>query len=206
MKRTLRAITLLAALAVPGLAHAAASAVATADVNLRAGPSTSYPVVTVVGGGNNVTVYGCLEGGRWCDVTYRGARGWIAANYLAYLQNGRRYTTDVPRRLSAPVVTFSFGTYWDNYYTHRDFYRHRDRYRHGHYDRHRERRYDHRDRYDRHERDRDRREARREWREERREARREWREERREARRDWRDGRHDGWRDGGDRQEWWRRH
>ncbi len=102
MKRTLGAFALVAAIAAPGLAQAAANAIATADVNLRAGPSTGYPVVDVVDGGNNVTVYGCLEDGSWCDVSYHGARGWISANYLAYLQGGQRYTRNVPARIQRP--------------------------------------------------------------------------------------------------------
>lgn len=136
MKRTLGAIALISTIAVPGLAQAAA-AIATSDVNLRAGPSTNYPVVTVVDGGDNVRVFGCLEAGDWCDVAYSGARGWVSSNYLAYLDNGRRYTSRVPERVGAPVITFSFGSYWDDHYRSRGFYRDRGRWdpRHGRYDR-----------------------------------------------------------------------
>lgn len=176
MKRTLGAIALLAAFAAPTLAHAAASAIATTDVNMRAGPSTAYPVVTVIGGGNNLTVYGCLEGGAWCDVNYRGARGWMSGNYLAYLERGPRYT--------APVVTFSFGSYWDDHYRGYGFYRDRDRYRHWRHDR-----YD--DRWDRRERRWDRRDDRRDWRDERREVRQERRDVR-NARQELREARRNG--------------
>ncbi|ESR27311.1 SH3 domain-containing protein [Lutibaculum baratangense] len=180
MKRFLGALALVSALAVPGLAHAA-SAIATADVNLRAGPSTGYPVVTVIGGGQNVEVNGCLQSYTWCDVTYRGARGWMSANYLAYLEGGRRYTDRVPARIGAPIITFSFGNYWDRHYRHYGFYRDRERY-HRHWDRY-DRRDDRRDWRDH------RRSDRRDWRDDRRSDRRDWRDDRRSDRRDWRDDR-----------------
>lgn len=159
LNKTFGAAVLVSAFAVPGIANAAASAIATADVNLRAGPSTRYPVVDVIDGGDNVRVYGCLESGSWCDVSYRGDRGWMSANYLAYLEGGRRYTDNVIARIGVPFITFSFGNYWNDYYRGYDFY-------------------DDWDYYD------DRRELRREIRRERREDRREIRRERRDDRRD----------------------
>ena len=52
LKRWLLALGLLAGAA--GLAEAATVAVATGNVNLRAGPSTAYPVVTVVPAGARI--------------------------------------------------------------------------------------------------------------------------------------------------------
>ncbi len=61
---------LLALTATPG---AAASALATGDVNMRASPSTSAPVVQTIPGGSNVEVLGCGSG--WCEVVFGGRAG-----------------------------------------------------------------------------------------------------------------------------------
>ncbi len=184
MTRRLKLTTLIlaGAMLVPGIASAA-TAFATGNVNLRAGPSTAYPAVNVVPAGNDVRVFGCLSNRSWCDVDYYGQRGWMSSNYLAFEQRGTRYTgTRVVERIAAPTVTFQIGTYWDDHYRDRSFYSDRGRYDPGYgrgYDRGYDRGYE-RDRREY------RREARRDWREDRRE----WREDRRdwrEDRRDWRD-------------------
>ncbi|RYD23588.1 MAG: hypothetical protein EOP89_11895, partial [Lysobacteraceae bacterium] len=115
------AVSLLAASAAQ-----AATAIATTNVNLRAGPSTQYPAVDVVRGGEDVRVFGCLETRSWCDVGFRGFRGWMSSNYLAIVDTGRRYTgSQVIDRIDAPVIGFSFGGYWDDHYRDRSFYRQR---------------------------------------------------------------------------------
>jgi len=169
------AVALLATLLAPGAAMAA-SAIATTNVNLRAGPSTEYPAVNVVGAGHGVTVYGCLSSRSWCDVSYAGQRGWMSSNYLAFVDRGRRYTgANAVTALHAPVVTFSFGKYWDSHYRGRPFYRERDRWEHRDF---------RDDRRDVREEQRERRDARQDLREERRDvrdARKDLREERRDV-------------------------
>jgi uncharacterized protein YraI len=166
MKKTiLGAAVVLAAAGLPGIASAASTAIATTNVNLRAGPSTAYPAVNVVAAGDDVRVFGCLSNRSWCDVAYGRQRGWMSSNYLAYVEAGRRYTGPrVVTRIGAPTISFSVGNYWDNHYRGRSFYRDRARW----------------DRDDR-----------REWRQERREDRREARQDRREDRREWRQDRRD---------------
>jgi uncharacterized protein YraI len=124
----LRSALLLGALALPGVAQAA-TAIATTNVNLRAGPSTAYPPVNVVRGGEDVRVYGCLANRSWCDVDFYGQRGWMSSNYLAFVRGGTRYTGERSvRYLGAPVITYSFGNYWDRHYRDRPFYRDRQRW------------------------------------------------------------------------------
>lgn len=174
-----------AALIAPDAAMAAASAIATADVNLRAGPSTRYPVIDVIGDGHNVRIFGCLGNRSWCDVSYAGQRGWMSSNYLAVRDNGRRYTgSRIVPSIGAPVISFSFGSYWGDHYRHRSFYRDRSRWDHRNdrWDRHDGSDRDDRDRWDRRDDRRDVRDARRELRKERRDvkkARRELRQEQR---------------------------
>jgi uncharacterized protein YraI len=135
----------------------AASGFVTGNVNLRAGPSTDYPVVVTLVAGEGLEIFGCLSGYSWCDVDWNGYRGWVSSNYLQTVYQSRRV-----RLVEAPpaIISFSFGTYWDDYYRGRPFYRDRDR-------------------YDRRDIRRDRREDRRERREDRREARQDDRQERR---------------------------
>lgn len=122
---SLRTALLLGAIFLPCAAQAA-DAIATADVNLRAGPSIDYPAVNVVPDDGNVRVYGCLSDRSWCDVNYDGQRGWISSDYLAFLSGGVRYSgQDAVPYIGAPVISFSFGDYWDNYYRDRPFYRDR---------------------------------------------------------------------------------
>ena len=52
----------------------AATLVADADVNLRSGPGTQYPVITVIPDGAAVDVRRCDDG--WCRVHYGADAGW----------------------------------------------------------------------------------------------------------------------------------
>lgn len=130
MRKTLLSILAAAAatLALPAAANAA-TAIATTNVNLRAGPSTAYPAVDVVPAGDDVRIFGCLSNRSWCDVGYRGYRGWMSSNYLAYVRDSRRYTGPrVVEIVRAPTISFSIGSYWDRNYRDRPFYRDRDRF------------------------------------------------------------------------------
>lgn len=128
MKRVLAGAAFML-LALGGSAFAQQRGYVTTDVNLRAGPSTSYPVVVVLEGGTPLGIYGCLEDYSWCDVDWRGSRGWIAARYLAYDDDGRRveFVPYAPT-IGVPIVAFSFGDYWGRYYRGRSWYTTYDRW------------------------------------------------------------------------------
>jgi len=125
--------TLLAAAAFMGMATSAAlaqNAYTTANVNMRAGPSTEYPKVATLPNGAAVDVHGCLENWNWCDTSWRGIRGWVSGRYLQMLYNNRRvYLPEYAPRIGIPIITFSFGNYWDRWYRDRPWYRERDRWR-----------------------------------------------------------------------------
>ncbi|SMC78385.1 SH3 domain-containing protein [Rhizobium sp. RU36D] len=123
------ALAAVAVAALPLVANAA-PAVSTANVNLRSGPSTSYPPVLVVPAGSRLEIFGCMQSANWCDVSYRGYRGWMSGSYLQATYSQRRVYVDPQyyRPLGIPSVTFSVGTYWDRHYRNRDFYRDRDRW------------------------------------------------------------------------------
>ena len=122
------AAAFLATAAVPSVASAANARV-TVELNMRAGPSSSFPVVEVIPDDDRVTVHGCLGAYQWCDVTWQDARGWVYGDYLTYYYQNR-YVPLVEYGSSAdiPIIIFSVGSYWDNYYRDRPWYGHRSRW------------------------------------------------------------------------------
>lgn len=96
-------------------ASAAAPAVATTNVNLRAGPSTHFPVVSVVPAGAALVTLGCLPGYTWCDVNFAGTRGWLAARYIRLAGPGVVITPAAAAPLGIAVVAFN-EAYWRTHY------------------------------------------------------------------------------------------
>ncbi len=102
-----------------------------ANVALRAGPDVGYPSVVGLPAGTPVGIEGCVDGWSWCDVTTGNDRGWVAANYLQEDYQGQRVL--VPQygvQIGIPIVSFVFGSYWDNYYSDRSWYHNRDHWSH----------------------------------------------------------------------------
>jgi uncharacterized protein YraI len=60
----------------------AANALTTTSANVRAGPDNRYPLVATLPVGARVTIHGCVRKRRWCDTSWRGVRGWVAARFL----------------------------------------------------------------------------------------------------------------------------
>jgi uncharacterized protein YraI len=88
-------------------AGAAWAAVATASVNVRSGPSTSYRVVDTLFPGEVVAITGRSNG--FCRVDKPGANGWVSCGYLSQtgLDRGPEY---IPYPVyPAPSVSFGFG-------------------------------------------------------------------------------------------------
>lgn len=129
-KFILAAAATSALMVAPTLAEAAVRGYATANVNMRSGPSTGYPAVTVVPVGAPITIHGCMSNVNWCDVQFSGGRGWVSGSYISttYRQNRVYVAPDYYRPLGIPTVTFEVDNYWGRYYRDRDFYRDRDRW------------------------------------------------------------------------------
>lgn len=99
------------------------------NVNLRAGPGTYYPVITVVPTHAPISIVGCLGDYTWCDVLFRGNRGWMRSIYLKKWYQGHYYALgDYAPRLAISVVSFDIGNYWDSNYRDRPFYREKARW------------------------------------------------------------------------------
>lgn len=131
LKSALMAIAAAAAAFLLPVAAQAAEGFATANVNMRSGPSTRYPAVTIIPVGTPLEIHGCLADTPWCDVSFYDGRGWVAGRYVqAQYQQRRVYVEpDYYDSLGIPLVTFELGNYWDRNYRNRDFYRERDYYR-----------------------------------------------------------------------------
>jgi len=128
MKRLVWSALASLSLAIPMLAHATDAYVA-GNVNLRAGPDISYPLVDQLPAGTEIDVQGCTQGWEWCDVINDGDgnRGWIAGNFIQYeYQDQPVLLPDYGAEIGIPIVTFAIGSYWDDYYRGRPFYRDRD--------------------------------------------------------------------------------
>ena len=52
------------------------------NVNLRAGPGTSYSIITTIPEGSFLRILGCTDGYEWCGVDFRGSEGYSAGRYL----------------------------------------------------------------------------------------------------------------------------
>ncbi len=104
-------------------------AVVTASAPLEAGPSPDYPQVAELDSGAPVTVYGCIGGYEWCDVSFQGNRGWFDGQLLAVPYQGQQVPIfDYGVAIGLPVITFSFNSYWNHYYHGRPFFAERGRY------------------------------------------------------------------------------
>jgi uncharacterized protein YraI len=67
---------------VPGAALAASMAVATVDLNIRSGPGPEFPIVGAISANDRASIEGCIQGSRWCQVSYRGKSGWAYTEYM----------------------------------------------------------------------------------------------------------------------------
>ncbi len=116
-------IGLAALFTVAGTSLASAQeAFTTGDINMRAGPSTRFPVVETIPEGRPVVIHGCLANFDWCDVSWRRERGWVFSEYLEYVYAQRPVEFyEYRRRVGVPVISFSFG-YWDRYYRNRPWF------------------------------------------------------------------------------------
>lgn len=127
----MRSIMTMAALVAAALPISAASAqtmhgYTVQPARLYSGPLRDYPSVRMLRRGTSVNVQGCLRDWTWCDVTYRGTRGWVAGNALRVRQDGRR--RGIGAGMGIGVTTFTFGSYWDNHYRGQRFYGQRQRW------------------------------------------------------------------------------
>ncbi|MEM5583660.1 SH3 domain-containing protein [Roseibium sp. AS2] len=91
------ALIAVALTALPAAAQSRpAIAYTTANLNMRAGPGTNYPVIATVPRGGGVTVFGCTADFRWCDAAFVNMKGWVSGKYLSYGGDGIYYGRPLP--------------------------------------------------------------------------------------------------------------
>jgi uncharacterized protein YraI len=136
-RKSVAAVAFIAGAAfLPGAAQAA-TAYTVDRAEMRAGPDYDYPTVRVINDNRRVDVYGCLSDWSFCDVGYRSDRGWVEGDALVVDYRSRRTRiVEAAPYIGIGVLSFSFGSYWDNYYRGRPFYNERgrwERHYHDHY-------------------------------------------------------------------------
>lgn len=81
-----------------------------ADLNMRTGPSTAFPVITVLPANAIVSVFGCAQGSNWCNVAWNGASGWAYASYLTGPSVASVTIANPAVTVEVPVVNLTVGT------------------------------------------------------------------------------------------------
>lgn len=124
MKKLLFAVLVAASgLVFTSSAQAAAPAKTVASVNLRAGPSTKYPVVVTMPPAARIALYGCNANTTWCDVRWGAERGWVSAHYITVTYRGAAVvvTPAIVPAVGITVVGYN-QAYWHAHYVGRPWY------------------------------------------------------------------------------------
>jgi hypothetical protein len=80
-------------------------------------------VVATMHAGDRVRIYGCLTGWFWCDISWRGHRGWAAGRYLqVFYRSHRAPIISYGRYIGVPFIGFNITIYWNSHYKKRSFY------------------------------------------------------------------------------------
>jgi uncharacterized protein YraI len=99
------------------------------DITLQAGPDMDFPALADLEAGTPVSIQGCIDGWRWCDVIADEERGWVPGSYLEEEVGGRPVVViENGPRIGIPIISFSLGAYWGSHYHNRPFYSERHRY------------------------------------------------------------------------------
>lgn len=105
--RLILSVAACAVVAMSTSAFAQSMVVATTDLNIRSGPGPQYPVVGAITVDGQATLNGCLEGSKWCQVSFNGAEGWAYSDYLLADNSGVEVVvTERPAQMEVPVVTY----------------------------------------------------------------------------------------------------
>jgi uncharacterized protein YraI len=131
MKHPIATLVAAAALALGAATAADAQQYASTskDVNLRAGPGRTYPVVAVLPPQMQVLVYGCIPSYTWCDVAAGPDRGWVYAGNLLYDYDNRVVILpSVAAVIGIGIATFIIDDYWRDHYIDRPWWPQRQRW------------------------------------------------------------------------------
>ncbi len=82
---------------------------ATAEVNVRSGPGTQYPVQFTLATGTVVNILACSDGYEWCQIALGNQVGWASGQFLQPLQANQPITEAGPAL--GPVFEFLLGLF-----------------------------------------------------------------------------------------------
>lgn len=81
------------------------NATATTDLNIRSGPGPQFEVIGAIANSDTAAVSGCIEGSKWCQVSYNGTTGWAYSEYLSAEFTGERTVIAMaPQTAQIPVI------------------------------------------------------------------------------------------------------
>lgn len=76
-----------------------------------------------MGGGERVEIFGCIRGWAYCDIAWRGLRGWARGASLQLFYGDRRVSLyQYAPVIGLPFLSFSIGSYWGSYYANQPWY------------------------------------------------------------------------------------
>ena len=122
-----KSVALFAALVVSATfaapAFAAANGATSQGAQMHAGPGQDFPDVMRLAPNLKVTIYGCVQARAWCDVEWRGNRGWVSAAALDYRMDGSLLpVSGYGPRVGIPQLNFNLPKYWETHYRQRPWY------------------------------------------------------------------------------------
>ncbi len=92
-------------------------------VQLQAGPGSEYPDVMRLAPNLKITIHGCARAFDWCDVEWRGNRGWVPAATVDYRMDDTLLpVNNYGSRIGLPQIDFDLTRYWDTHYRQRPWY------------------------------------------------------------------------------------
>lgn len=126
------ALACLAGVAISSAASAEEAYVAETGT-LRAGPDYDFPEIRTIPRDRIIEVFGCTTDYEWCDVEYRGDRGWFPGDNMEFYYEGRRAPLPwVAPLIGLVILDFAIDDYWGRYYHGRPWFHERDHWRDWH--------------------------------------------------------------------------
>lgn len=101
MPAIIRTAIIGSAVIIPGSAFA--DTMTTADLNMRAGPSTTADVIGVVPKNSDIVVGECVRYSSWCEASFDGLSGWVSSAYLSESEDAEGFPGD-PEMSGAHVI------------------------------------------------------------------------------------------------------
>lgn len=96
---------------------------------MHAGPGQDFPGVMRLAPNLKVTIHGCIQAWAWCDVEWRGNRGWVSAAALDYRLDGSVLSVSgYGPRVGIPQLDFNLAKYWETHYRQRPWYSEREQW------------------------------------------------------------------------------